>query len=121
MSRKRKVALMATALACAAPTVLVAEAADAGGLHSHRQSSRSDAGGYRERHGTDRRTATPIKHVVVIFQENVSFDHYFGTYPNASDTDGQSFHAAPGTPAVDGLTPATGPSLPLRCSTPRTC
>lgn len=24
--------------------------------------------------------ATPIKHVVVIFQENVSFDHYFGTY-----------------------------------------
>ena len=24
-------------------------------------------------------TATPIKHVVVIFQENVSFDHYFGT------------------------------------------
>ena len=112
MSRKRKVALMATALACAAPTVLVAEAADAGGLHSHRQSSRSDAGGYRERHGTDRRTATPIKHVVVIFQENVSFDHYFGTYPNASNTDGQSFHAAPGTPAVDGLTPATGPSLP---------
>ena len=29
------------------------------------------------------RTATPIKHLVVIFQENVSFDHYFGTYPNA--------------------------------------
>jgi phospholipase C len=28
-------------------------------------------------------TATPIKHLVVIFQENVSFDHYFGTYPNA--------------------------------------
>ena len=26
-------------------------------------------------------TATPIKHLVVIFQENVSFDHYFGTYP----------------------------------------
>jgi len=24
-----------------------------------------------------------IKHVVVIFQENVSFDHYFGTYPHA--------------------------------------
>src|SRR5258708_154081 len=29
-------------------------------------------------------TATPIKHVVVIFQENVSFDHYFGTYPHAT-------------------------------------
>jgi phospholipase C len=26
-------------------------------------------------------TRTPIKHVVVIFQENSSFDHYFGTYP----------------------------------------
>jgi phospholipase C len=24
-------------------------------------------------------TTTPIKHLVVIFQENVSFDHYFGT------------------------------------------
>ena len=30
-------------------------------------------------------TATPIKHLVVIFQENVSFDHYFGTYPNADE------------------------------------
>ena len=27
--------------------------------------------------------ATPIQHLVIIFQENVSFDHYFGTYPNA--------------------------------------
>ena len=51
-------------------------------------------------------TATPIQHVVVIFQENVSFDHYFGTYPNAANTDGQPFHAAPGTPSVNGLTPA---------------
>ena len=39
------------------------------------------------------KTATPIKHVVVIFQENVSFDHYFGTYPNAANTDGQPFSA----------------------------
>ena len=29
-------------------------------------------------------TATPIQHLVVIYQENVSFDHYFGTYPNAN-------------------------------------
>ena len=29
----------------------------------------------------DAPTATPIKHVVVIFDENVSFDHYFATYP----------------------------------------
>jgi phospholipase C len=55
---------------------------------------------------------TPIRHVVEIFQENVSFDHYFGTYPEAANGDGQSFHALPHTPAVDGLTPATSPSLP---------
>jgi phospholipase C len=48
-------------------------------------------------------TATPIRHVVVIFGENISFDHYFGTYPNAANTDGQTFHARPGTPSVDGL------------------
>jgi phospholipase C len=51
-------------------------------------------------------TATPIKHVVVIFDENVSFDHYFGTYPHAANTDGSPFTAKPGTPAVNGLTPA---------------
>ena len=33
-------------------------------------------------------TATPIQHLVVIFQENVSFDHYFGTYPQAANTGG---------------------------------
>jgi phospholipase C len=43
-------------------------------------------------------TKTPIKHLVVIFQENVSFDHYFGTYPVAANTDGTSFTAAGGTP-----------------------
>jgi phospholipase C len=29
------------------------------------------------------RTATPIQHLVVIYQENHSFDNYFGTYPHA--------------------------------------
>jgi phospholipase C len=57
----------------------------------------------RRHHGDSQRTATPIKHVVVIFQENVSFDHYFGTYPHAANTDGEPFHAAPGTPTVNGL------------------
>jgi phospholipase C len=58
-------------------------------------------------HANDRHaTATPIKHVVVIFQENVSFDHYFGTYPTAANTSGQTFTAKPGTPQVNGLTPA---------------
>jgi phospholipase C len=53
----------------------------------------------------NRPTATPIEHIVVIFGENVSFDHYFGTYPNAANIEGQpQFKAAPGTPAVNGLT-----------------
>jgi phospholipase C len=48
--------------------------------------------------------ATPIEHIVVIFQENVSFDHYFGTYPVAANpADEPAFHALPGTPAVNGL------------------
>ncbi|MHB8286287.1 MAG: phospholipase C [Caulobacteraceae bacterium] len=50
-------------------------------------------------------TATPIKHLVVIYGENESFDHYFGTYPNAANTTGEPvFTAAAGTPAVNGLT-----------------
>jgi phospholipase C len=49
-------------------------------------------------------TATPIKHVVVIFGENISFDHYFGTYPNATNPGNEPrFVAAPGTPSVNGL------------------
>jgi len=49
-------------------------------------------------------TTTPIKHLVVIFQENVSFDHYFGTYPTAANPPGEpSFSAARGTPTVNGL------------------
>ena len=35
-------------------------------------------------------TKTPIKHLVVIFQENVSFDHYFGTYPIAQNNPGET-------------------------------
>jgi phospholipase C len=42
--------------------------------------------------------STAIKHVVVIFGENISFDHYFGTYPNAANTGGTTFTAAAGTP-----------------------
>jgi phospholipase C len=53
------------------------------------------------------RTATPIKHLVVIFQENETFDHYFGTYPYALNPPGEPrFVAKRGTPRVNGLTPA---------------
>ncbi|NEA21084.1 phospholipase C [Actinomadura bangladeshensis] len=47
---------------------------------------------------------TPIEHLVVIYGENISFDHYFGTYPKATNTDGTPFHVAAHTPDVNGLT-----------------
>jgi len=57
--------------------------------------------------GPNAETATPIRHLVVVFQENVSFDHYFGTYPNATNPKGEpGFHARRGTPTVNGYTPA---------------
>jgi phospholipase C len=44
-----------------------------------------------------------IRHVVILFQENISFDHYFGTYPVAQNPSGEPFFKAlPGTPKVDG-------------------
>lgn len=52
-------------------------------------------------------TTTPIKHLVVIFPENISFDHYFATYPKALNPGGEklqgggfaaSFEAKPNTP-----------------------
>ena len=58
-------------------------------------------------------TKTPIEHVVVIYSENISFDHYFATYPNAlnkdgeklqgSDKDAPKFSAKAGTPKVNNL------------------
>ncbi len=75
------------------------------------------------------KTATPIKHLVVVYNENVSFDHYFATYPKAANPPGEPrFVAADHTPAVNSLAsanllatnpnsnPANGPdaSLPFR-------
>ena len=58
-------------------------------------------------YATDVKTATPIKHIVIIFGENRSFDHYFGTYPNALNPKGEPpFHALPNTPTVNGLSNA---------------
>jgi len=74
------------------------------------------------------KTTTPIKYVVVIFQENNSFDHYFGTYPNALYPSGQpvntqfpagesAFVPQPNTPSINGITPAISnlnPVAPFR-------
>jgi phospholipase C len=55
---------------------------------------RSDASGLE--------TRTPIKHLVVIFDENRSFDHYFGTYPIALNLPGEvPFHPKPHTPKIE--------------------
>ncbi|RDS85512.1 phospholipase C [Dyella psychrodurans] len=73
----------------------------------------SDSSAHSSWHGGGRSpqdrlpTATPIKHLVVIFDENRSFDHYFGTYPVAANPPGEpAFKARPFTPQVDGLSPA---------------
>ena len=61
-----------------------------------KSSKGNDNGGYR--------TTTPIKHLVVIFQENVSFDHYFATYPAATNPKHETkFTAKDDTPGVNGL------------------
>ena len=55
-------------------------------------------------------TATPIQHLVVIYDENISFDHYFGNYPNAANVAGEpSFTAKPGTPTANNY--VTNPTL----------
>src|SRR6516165_10674129 len=72
-------AVMACNLALAGPGTLLAD-----GPHRHDSQENGDP--------NDFLTQTPIKHLVVIFQENVSFDHYLATYPNA--------------PTVNGLTPS---------------
>ncbi|OUJ04788.1 phospholipase C [Acetobacter malorum] len=52
----------------------------------------------------DTTTKTPIKHLVVIYQENVAFDHYFGTYPVAANPAGEpAFTASPQTPHANTL------------------
>jgi phospholipase C len=58
------------------------------------------------------KTVTPIKHLVVIFNENRSFDHYFGTYPKALNQGGDGepvFTPAKNTPAANNY--ETNPTL----------
>jgi phospholipase C len=48
-------------------------------------------------------TTTPIKHLVIIYGENISFDHYFATYPIALNQELPLFDPLDDTPAVNGL------------------
>ena len=47
-------------------------------------------------------TTTPIKRTIVIYQENRSFDNYFGTYPNKAP----GFGPLPGSPTDVNNIPA---------------
>ena len=106
-------AIAATAASASSTTLASRLAAEYPGYHVPATQSASL---YR-----DSSARTPIKHVVVIFDENDSFDHYFGTYPYAANTDGTPFTAKPFTPTVNGLyskITKTGPAGPLLSSNP---
>src|SRR6478672_11362723 len=93
-SRRRRIPLLTSAVAAAllAAAVPAVAATASGPAADHPQGDRPPA------------TTTPIKHLVVIYQENVSFDHYFATYPNAANSPGEPrFVAKPGTPSINGL------------------
>ncbi len=85
----------------------------------------ADFGGFASTSQNVVTTATPIKHVVVIFQENVSFDHYFGTYPNATNAPNTpQFTAKANTPTVNGLTGdllTDNPNYLYSCTLPSGC
>lgn len=50
---------------------------------------------------------SPIKHLIVIYQENRAFDHYFGTYPNAENNPCETpFIARKDTPHVNNYNSA---------------
>jgi phospholipase C len=56
-------------------------------------------------------TKTPIKHVVVVFGENISFDHYFASYPQAANGAGEPrFEASPDTPTANNLVTPLDPA-----------
>lgn len=55
---------------------------------------------------TDPETQTPIKHFVVIMQENHTFDNYFGTYPGANGfPDGTKMPVDPKNPDAGYVEP----------------
>jgi phospholipase C len=82
---------------------VVASIVMAGGLSAPAQSTVTPDNRGGGGSGSSVPTKTPIKHVVIIFGENESFDHYFATYPNAKNTEQPIFKAAADTPAVNGL------------------
>jgi phospholipase C len=96
ISAPRRRTLTAWGLAAAAATGLVVASTTSASLASTPAQSTviADHSG---------QTASPIQHLVVIFDENISYDHYFGTYPKAANTDGTKFVASRWTPKNNNL------------------
>lgn len=90
----RRIAAIVGAAGLAIGGIAVAPSAVANG-YGHGSDHGHGHGGHGNGHGNGHgyghgKTSTPIKHVVVIFPENISFDHYFATYPNAANTAGET-------------------------------
>ena len=99
------VTALALATLVVSPTLVAMHGGGQGRIAGHLYGPATSAASHPPTSVEDPITPTPIKHVVVIFQENQSFDHYFGTYPRAKNPPGQPrFVARPGTPSVNGLT-----------------
>jgi phospholipase C len=71
---------------------------------------------------------TPIQHVIVIFGENISYDHYFGTYPavaysaanaaNAGESDVTNFPKGATAPANNNLVAPLNPGTTTAVASP---
>ena len=89
---RRKLAVLGTSTVLAGTFALSSAKADDGQINLNRFGSP---------------TKTPIQHLIVIFHENITFDHYFATYPLAENAAGEpKFSAQDDTPSVSGLSTA---------------
>ena len=78
-----------------------------------RGAGRADLDDTRNEDRDDAVTTTPIKPLIVIFDENNSFDHYLWIYPVATNPPREpAFFARPDTPTVNG------PTTPLIAGNP---
>src|ERR1700727_2248865 len=84
-NRKLKMTLLST-VALLALTVAVASV---GPVIAGQNNDKADTAAAAAVNPNTLKTKYPHKHLVVIFNENRSFDHYFGTYPNAVNPEGE--------------------------------
>ena len=92
---KLRTTLLATVATLAVVAAVASVAPVVASDHDHDKDDKGDKGVNANR----LKTKTPIKHLVVVFNENRSFDHYFGTYPNALNPEGEPvFEPSKNTP-----------------------